>query len=89
MSLVYGISSRTSLDLDFSMEKDFEDLADIQSRMQRALTSRFAPFKLVPFDLKLLPKPSTNDEGRIAWWGGYRLDFSSSTRNAFNGSVRI
>jgi hypothetical protein len=75
MSLVHGISSRTSLDLDFSMEKDFEDLADIQSRMQRALTSRFAPFKFVPFDLKLLPKPSTNDEDRIAWWGGYRLDF--------------
>jgi len=29
LSLVYGLSSRSSLDLDFSIEKDFADLDDI------------------------------------------------------------
>src|SRR5271157_5138457 len=42
LSLVHGIGIRASLDLDFSLEKDFENLPDIQSRMERALTGRFA-----------------------------------------------
>jgi len=75
MSIVHGISSRTSLDLDFSMEKDFDDLLDVQARIERALASRFAPFKFVPFDVKLLAKPSDNNENRFAWWGGYQLQF--------------
>jgi predicted nucleotidyltransferase component of viral defense system len=75
MSLVLGISQRASLDLDFSLERDFDDLQDVQARMERALASRFAPFKFVPFDVKLLPKPSNIDESRVPWWGGYRLEF--------------
>ena len=75
MSLVYGISSRASLDLDFSLEKDFENLEEIQARMERALANRFASIEFVPFDVKLLPKPSNRDENRFLWWGGYRLEF--------------
>lgn len=75
MSLVHGISSRSSLDLDFSMENDFEDVLDMRARIQRALTSRFAPFALVPIDVKLDHKPTNFDEARYPWWGGYRLQF--------------
>jgi hypothetical protein len=75
MSLVHGISSRASLDLDFSMEGDFDNLPDVQDRIERALAARFAPFGFVPFDLKLLPKPSSPREDSPPSWGGYRLEF--------------
>jgi len=75
MSLVHGISSRASLDLDFSLENDFEDLQDVRERMEHALTSRFAPFGFVPIDVNLQPKPSTSRDNQFPWWGGYRLEF--------------
>ena len=75
MSLVHGISSRASLDLDFSLARDFADLQDIQARMERALANRFASVRLVPFDVKLLPKPSISGESPFPWWGGYRFEF--------------
>ena len=75
MTLVHKISLRTSLDLDFSLEKDFEDLQYIHTRMERALASRFATFGLVPFDVMLLPKPSTGNDESAPRWGGYQLEF--------------
>ena len=83
MRLVHGISARTSLDLDFSLEKDFEDLGDIQVRIERALSGRFAPSGLVPFDVKLQPKPSVSDETRFSWWGGYELNFKLVDEDRF------
>jgi len=73
MSLVLGISSRVSLDLDFSMEADFEDLEDIAARIERALSKRFAVAGFVVFDIRMSHKPSTGDSP--AWWGGYELNF--------------
>ncbi len=84
MSLVYQITSRASLDLDFSLEKDFEDLPETRRRMERALNSRFAPFGFVPFEVKLLPKPSKRDEIGIPWWGGYRLEFKLVEEERYN-----
>ena len=37
LNLVYGLSPRTSLDLDFSMESDFTDLDDTRKRVFRAV----------------------------------------------------
>src|SRR5437879_2606359 len=74
MSLVYQISSRFSLDVDFSLEADFPDIEDSRRRMERALSSRFATVGFIPFDVKLSPKPSVQLESP-AWWGGYELQF--------------
>jgi predicted nucleotidyltransferase component of viral defense system len=35
LSLVYGLSSRTSLDLDFSMDSDFPDVADAKTDLSK------------------------------------------------------
>lgn len=75
MSLVHGISPRASLDLDFSLETDFEDLPDVQRRMERALADRFASVGFVPFDTKLIQRPSIRKDSSVLWWGGYQLDF--------------
>lgn len=75
MALVHRISSRTSLDLDFSLETDFDDVEEIRRRAEQALAGRFAPLGFVPFDVKLAPKPTTAKETHSPRWGGYRLEF--------------
>src|ERR1035441_3696678 len=50
LSLVYGLSSRTSLDLDFSIEKDFVDLDDTRKRIFRAVKQHFSSAGFVVFD---------------------------------------
>lgn len=73
MSLVLCLSPRVSLDLDFSMETDFENLDEIRTRMEKALAGRFGSVGFVPFDVKLTAKPST--PSALPWWGGYELNF--------------
>ena len=46
LSLVYGVSSRTSLDLDFSMESDFEDLNEAREMLFRVLRDRFGSARI-------------------------------------------
>jgi hypothetical protein len=75
LNIVYELTTRTSLDLDFSMEKDFEDLKDIEARISRALSDRFDSAGYVVFDLTLLPKPQVEGFDERPWWGGYELNF--------------
>ena len=75
MSLVHGISSRFSLDLDFSLENDFEDIEETTAQMEQALSHRFEAVGFIPFDVKLTPKPSVQGEHLPSWWGGYELHF--------------
>jgi predicted nucleotidyltransferase component of viral defense system len=57
LNLVYGLSPRTSLDLDFSIDRDFADLEDTRRRIFRALEDRFAAAGFVVFDQSFEPKP--------------------------------
>jgi predicted nucleotidyltransferase component of viral defense system len=41
LNLVYGLTHRTSLDLDFSMDSDFKNLDEARERLFRALRNRF------------------------------------------------
>ncbi|MCC6536588.1 MAG: nucleotidyl transferase AbiEii/AbiGii toxin family protein [Bryobacterales bacterium] len=74
MSLIHRISPRLSLDLDFSLEADFEDIEGTRKRMEDALASRFESVQLVPFDVQLEAKPSSGRPDQ-PWWGGYELKF--------------
>ncbi len=51
LALVYGMSVRTSLDLDFSIENDFEDLDDVSRRVFSALEDRYGAAGYRFFDL--------------------------------------
>jgi predicted nucleotidyltransferase component of viral defense system len=75
LSLALGLSNRTSLDLDFSIENDFEDLDDIRSRVRKALENRFLAAGFVVFDFKFDAKPSIVPEGQSPRWGGYMASF--------------
>jgi len=75
LTLVYGISDRTSLDLDFSLEADFPDFEDARRRLFHAIRDRFDAAGYVVFDEVLEPKPRLDAEDEKPWWGGYELRF--------------
>lgn len=80
LSLVYGVGTRTSLDLDFSLEESFEDLEATQERMEKVLNSHFALSGLRVFGCKLAQKPKVlkNPE-----WLGYQLTFKLIEQDKF------
>lgn len=90
LALIYGMSSRTSLDLDFSIENDFEDFDDIQRRVFDALKDRYAAEGFTVFDLKFEKKPAVVRDGQSPRWGGYMISFKLMERikyEALNGNV--
>jgi predicted nucleotidyltransferase component of viral defense system len=57
LNLVYELSSRTSVDLDFSIDQDFKDISEVAERIFNSLKDRFDSAGYVVFDERLEPKP--------------------------------
>jgi predicted nucleotidyltransferase component of viral defense system len=75
LNLVYKLTSRTSVDLDFSIDRDFEDIPEIRRRIFRSLKDRFDSAGYIVFDERLEPKPRLEPPDESPWWGGYELSF--------------
>jgi predicted nucleotidyltransferase component of viral defense system len=73
LNIVHRLGKRTSMDVDFSIPDDFEDLADIEARIFRALNQRFGDQGLSVFDEKFETKPEGRDPRQR--WGGYSIEF--------------
>lgn len=83
ISIIYGLSNRSSLDVDFSIEGEFSDPEEINGRIQRALSDRFDQAGFVVFDYSFGPRPITGDE-KNPWWGGYRAEFKLIEKTHYN-----
>lgn len=75
LALVHKLGSRESVDIDFSIAEDFNDIKDTRRRVYRVLQERFATVGFVVFDPSFAlvpehPMPGTNPD-----WGGYRVEF--------------
>lgn len=77
LSLIHGITSRTSIDLDFSIARDFPDFPRAKERIFHLLKDRFDSIGYIVFDEKLTPKPVIDGEDLKPWWGGYGSSSSS------------
>ena len=77
MDIVYNVSSRASVDVDVSMEGDFEPgrLEEIRERLERCLQVTFRPEGYEPFDVTLEPRPEHPAPEHSMFWGGYRMEF--------------
>jgi hypothetical protein len=73
LDLVYRISPRASLDLDFSIEDDFdpEELDALAGRVEQLLISAFRPNGFSVFDFQFSRRPPIDPEGMPRFWGGY------------------
>jgi hypothetical protein len=74
LAIALGLSGRSFLDLDFSIENDFENPAEAAQRLKAALQRRFATVGMVVFDFSFNPRPFTPREGAPRW-GGYAAEF--------------
>ena len=74
LNLVHHLGSRSSVDVDLSLDKDFQDINDSRERIFRALRSRFAEARLTVFDEKFEQK-SPPEAGGDEKWGGYQIEF--------------
>ncbi len=77
LSLIYGLKLRASIDLDFSLERDFgeSDIDALRYKFERLLQKTFKENGYQAFDVTLVQKPSTLSKEFEDFLGGYRLEF--------------
>jgi len=77
LNLAHRVTTRASVDLDFSMEAEFArgELSSIRQRVEHRLKQTFAPVGYTVFDVKLDEKPERVTPDVADFWGGYRLEF--------------
>jgi len=76
LDIVYKISDRTSLDLDFSIEDDFnrEELDKIEIKLEKVLQTTFNEEGFIVFDFKFFEKPKRRPYNAADFWGGYKIN---------------
>jgi hypothetical protein len=74
VNLVHRLGSRSSVDVDLSLQTDFEDIPDSRERIFRALRSRFSEAGFTVFDERFYKKP-LEAKAEIQNWGGYQAEF--------------
>ncbi|OHB75456.1 MAG: hypothetical protein A2Z25_06910 [Planctomycetes bacterium RBG_16_55_9] len=77
LDIVYGIAQRASLDLDFSIDKEFNksELSRINSKIQKVLRETFKARGYEVFDLKFFEVPERLNAISPEFWGGYLIQF--------------
>jgi hypothetical protein len=82
IELGYGINSRASYDLDFSMEEDFEEEQIIMGKIESNLTRIFIEQGYHLFDFEWHIKPKALRDEVKDFWGGYNILFKVIKQDA-------
>ena len=83
MALIHKISSRASVDLDFSLRDDFADLAAVAMRLEQLLAETFRANGFEVFDFRMQEKPKAISLDLASFWGGYDVEFKLSDSAVF------
>lgn len=76
LDLIYRISSRSSVDVDLSMARDFPGgIEPFRQLVEAALMRTYADAGLHAFDFKVESRPERLSEDLRAFWGGYGVEF--------------
>jgi len=84
IDLIYQISGRASIDLDFSIQSDFDkdELDSIKSNIESMLVETYRQEGFVAFDVKLIEKPKRiGSVDEMEFWGGYQIEFKVTPKN--------
>jgi predicted nucleotidyltransferase component of viral defense system len=81
-----GTVSRTSFDLDFSIDGgDFEEsLEDIEARIKKTLVQTYAENGYVVIDYRFIIKPKNVKPEVADFWGGYAVEFKVIEQAAYD-----
>jgi hypothetical protein len=83
LDVVFNISSRASMDLDFSIEGQFETAEQLHEKIARVLNIAFDEVGYVLLDLKVVEAPPILSADMKDFWGGYQIEFKIIERNCF------
>ncbi|WP_426329045.1 nucleotidyl transferase AbiEii/AbiGii toxin family protein [Pedobacter sp. R-06] len=85
LDIGYDLSNRGSLDIDFSMEKDFseDEKQMIRNQAEGILNQGFNQEGLQVFDVRFYDKPEIISDVVKDFWGGYRLEFKVIEQESF------
>ena len=94
LNIAYNITNRGSIDIDFSMEKDFspEEKKRLQNQVESLLSDEFKKENLVPFDINLTDRPQKIHDSVKSFWGGYLLEFKVIEKDkfeSFDGNINV
>jgi predicted nucleotidyltransferase component of viral defense system len=78
-----NMASRSSKDLDFSMEEDIE-IDKIDRKIKRTLEKTFEEEGYVIFDYSLKPKPKVVSDDLKDFWGGYKVEFKIIDKESYD-----
>jgi predicted nucleotidyltransferase component of viral defense system len=77
IDIVYKIAQRASLDLDFSIDKEFEEaeIPLIRDKIQKVLKDTFKSNGYEAFDIDFFEVPKRLNSNTPDFWGGYLIEF--------------
>jgi predicted nucleotidyltransferase component of viral defense system len=75
LNVIYKISDRASIDLDFSIHGDIDSLEEFAARVQKTLQKTLLDCDYVVFDFKFQKRPQVVADESPAFWGGYDVVF--------------
>ena len=77
LDLFFDLPSRSSMDIDISMEDDFEqdDIEAVSNTIKNWLERLFSEEGFVLLDYKFMKKPKTRSRDIPAFWKGYEINF--------------
>jgi len=84
LDIVYKISHRASIDLDFSIEKELNPLEVFSKKMFDALTRTFKENGYRVFDIYIIKKPQVYNPSAPESWGGYQIEFKLIEKENFS-----
>jgi predicted nucleotidyltransferase component of viral defense system len=83
INLVYGYGSRSSLDIDCSIDGDFANADEIGQLLLRSLQTRFREADHDVFDFSFESRPAVQRPDVDDKWGGYVAEFKIINRTHF------
>lgn len=77
LDLFYGVSARSSIDIDLSMETEFDEknIETAKAKIERALKQTFNEAGYIVFDIKFIETPCNITPDLKDFWGGYEIEF--------------
>jgi len=89
MRLFYGLTSRLSIDVDFSVDKAVEDVSSLFNAMKSKISRRFQELKYEAINFKWTRKPKSKHKDKPDWWGGWSFEFKLVSFDHSDKSIEI
>lgn len=86
LDIVYKIAPRASIDLDLSIENEFDstEIDSIRNRIEQSLRLIYNENDYEVFDVTLVEKPAVLNNNTPHFWGGYQLEFKVISREKYS-----